>query len=408
VQLILWCLLVVILTIVGAPAVFAQGSGDGGPDPASVRVKLGPLWMNPSIALTNLGVDTNVFNDPEGVVPKRDFTFTVTPQTDVWLRMGRTWVTGTVREDIVWYQTYASQRSNNNSYTAGWKIPLTRVSFSVNGNWTNTHDRPGYEIDARAGRTDTAYSGSAELRAMSKTFIGVSGSWSHESFDQGAVFLGTNLHDELNRTSTTGSLSLRHQLTPLTTISLTGSRTQDRFDLDPLRDANSTSFAGTVAFDPAALIKGSVTFGYRNFQPQSPDLPTYVGTAALVNLSYAIFGTTKFGLSASRDVQYSYDVNQPYYISTGIGGSVAQQVFGPLDVVARIGAQQLAYRDRVGAVVAVPGRVDRVQTFGGGIGYHFGKDTRLGLNIDRSTRASGVASREYRGWRYGTAITYGT
>jgi hypothetical protein len=400
-------LLVVILTIIGVPAVFAQGS-DGGPDPARVRVKLGPLWMNPSIALTNLGVDTNVFNDPENVVPKKDFTFTVTPQTDLWLRMGRTWVTGTIKEDIVWYQTYASQRSNNNSYTLGWRVPLTRVSFSVNGNWMNTHDRPGYEIDTRAARSDTTYSGAAEIRAMSKTFIGVSGSWFHESFDSGAVFLDTNLHDELNRTTTTGGLSLRHQLTPLTSVSLTGSRSQDRFELDSLRDANSTSIAGSVTFDPAALIKGSATFGYRNYQPLSPEVPSYAGTTALVDLAYAIFGTTKFGLSVSRDVQYSYDVNQPYYISTGIGGSVAQQIFGPLDVVARIGTQQLAYRDRAGAVVAVSGRVDNVQTFGGGIGYHFGKDTRLGLNIDQSARTSGVASRRYSGLRYGTAITYGS
>ncbi|HXI31274.1 MAG TPA: hypothetical protein VNG89_22710, partial [Vicinamibacterales bacterium] len=35
------------------------------PDPAKVRVRLGPLWMNPTIALTNIGVDNNVFNEPE-------------------------------------------------------------------------------------------------------------------------------------------------------------------------------------------------------------------------------------------------------------------------------------------------------------------------------------------------------
>ena len=41
----------------------AQGE-TGGPDPAKVRVRLGALWLNPSISLSNLGVDQNVFNDP--------------------------------------------------------------------------------------------------------------------------------------------------------------------------------------------------------------------------------------------------------------------------------------------------------------------------------------------------------
>src|SRR5438046_81714 len=49
-------LIAVGLLIVGSSSAFAQGPTDGAPDPTKVRVKIGPLWLNPSIALTNLGI----------------------------------------------------------------------------------------------------------------------------------------------------------------------------------------------------------------------------------------------------------------------------------------------------------------------------------------------------------------
>src|SRR5262249_29965032 len=70
---------------------------EGGPDPAKVRVRIGPLWMNPTVSLTNLGIDQNVFNDPESAAPKQDFTFTATPTTDLWLRFGPSWVQGSIK-----------------------------------------------------------------------------------------------------------------------------------------------------------------------------------------------------------------------------------------------------------------------------------------------------------------------
>src|SRR5207344_367133 len=93
----------------------AQGE-TGGPDPAKVRVRLGALWMNPSISLSNLGIDQNVFNDPPERQPKEDFTVTIAPKIDLWVRMGRSWLSGSIDEQFVWFQTYSSERSANNRY----------------------------------------------------------------------------------------------------------------------------------------------------------------------------------------------------------------------------------------------------------------------------------------------------
>jgi len=92
---------------------------------------------------------------------------------------------------------------------------------------------------------------------------------------------------------------------------------------------------------------------------------------------------------------------------TGVTASIAQQIFGPLDVVARVGAQRLRYQSRAGAVVAAPDRVDHIRTYGLGLGTHLGQDLRIGFNVDRARRTSVLTEREYKGLRYGWSITYG-
>jgi len=375
----------------------------GGP-PANVRMRIGPLFINPTIALSNAGQDTNVFNDATNA--KTDFTVTVTPGTDLWLRFGRTWFQGNVSEDLVWFQKYASERSANNSYSLKWTVPLNRVILTPSWNYVNTRARPGFEIDARAERTEMAYGGTVELRLFSKSAVTFEGKQSTTGFADTAEFLGTNLHDALNRTVTTGSLSLTHRVTPLTTLAATGSLSRDNFKFSGLRDSESRTISGSIRFDPAALIKGSASFGYSEFRPASADMPGYKGSVASVDISYVLLGITKFSVTAGRDVQYSYDINQPYYVQTGIGGSVGQQLFGPLDVVARGALRRMEYRDRIGAIVPVAERVDHMESYGLGIGYHLGRDTRIGVNVDQSRRISAVSFRRYSGWTYGVAVTY--
>lgn len=380
----------------------------GEPDPANVRVRIGPLYLNPTIALTNLGIDTNVFNEATDENPKRDFTLTVEPKTDLWLRLGRTWITGAISEQIVWYQKYSTERSTNNRYQLGWNVPLNRLAFRIDGSHLSTRDRPGFEIDARSRRYENGIDGAVEIRALAKTYLGVRASRLKVDFDKAAVFLGSNLHFELNRTSTTTGASVRHQLTPLTSLALEITRVEDRFEFSPLRDSNSTAVSGVVTFDPFALIKGTARFGYRDFQPVQPGLPDYKGSIAAADLSYILLGTTRFSVGVIREVQYSYDINQPYYLQTGLNASIAQQLFGPLDVVGRAGAQQLAYRDRAGAVILASNRADRVRTYGGGVGYHMGRDLRIGVNIDHYKRTSPLSNRQYEGLMFGTSVTYGS
>jgi len=384
----------------------ASAQQNPGEPPATVRMRLGPLFINPTFNLSNAGRDTNVFNDSKN--PQEDFTVTISPGTDLWLRFGPTWIQGNIKEDIVWFQKFASERSANNGYGVKWVVPLNRLSVTPSMGYVNTRERPGFEIDARVEHTEMTYGANAELRLFTKTYIGAEGRRATTDFVDGATFQGTNLHDELNRTATLGSVNIRHQVTPLTSLNLAGSMSQDRFKFDPLRNSDSVAASGSLRFEPSALISGSAMIGYRDFKPLSPDVPSYRGSIVSVDLTYVLLGMSRFKFVANRDVQYSYDITQPYYLQTSLNGSVSQQIFGPVDVVLRGGVGRLEYRDRVGAAVAAANRTDRVETYGGGVGYHLGRDMRIGVNVDHNRRDSALDLRRYQGWLYGVAVTYST
>jgi hypothetical protein len=380
---------------------------DGGPDPATVRVRIGPLWLNPSVSLPNIGVDTNVFNDPPSVTPKEDFTVTAAPRTDLWLRLGRTWLSGVISEELVWYHTYTTERSANGTYALGWKAPLNRLVLSTGATWLRTRARPGFEIDARARRKEPTYTGSAEIRGFAKTFIGVRGSWRKVTFDDAAVFEDKSLSQELDRTERHAAVTLRHELTPLTSLTLSAGRSEQHFKFSTERDATSDIYSISFTFDPGALLKGSATFGLTDYKPQTADLPGFKGATFGVDLAYTLLGSTRFAGTIRRDVESSYDTNQPYYLQTGGSVSIAQQIFGPVDVVGRVSTQRLEYRTRVGAFVEAPDRTDRLRTYGGGLGFRLGEELRLGFNVDKERRTSVLTDRQYNGLKYGTSLTYG-
>jgi hypothetical protein len=154
-------------------------------------------------------------------------------------------------------------------------------------------------------------------------------------------------------------------------------------------------------------MKGKVSVGYTDFTPVDPAVPAYSGLIADVDLTYVLLGSTRFAVTGGRGVQYSFDETQPYYVQSRIGGSVAQQIFGPLDVEVRGGIASLAYRDRAGAIVAVQDRHDRVTTVGFGIGYHMGRDLRLSFNVDRNNRDTRVLDHQYERFLIGTSLVYG-
>lgn len=389
-----------LLGLCAAAPLGAQSPEDDAAEGA--RFRLGPIRFTPAIAITSLGVDTNVFNT--AVDPEQDVTAVFGPKVDYWLRLGRARLSGSSTLDYAYFKEFESQRSFGTTQRLRLAVPLTRVTPFVEGTFTSTRQRPGYEIDARARRQESGGRAGLDLHLTSKSTVRLAAGRAQYRFDANDTFLDQNLSTRLDRDSDVAQVEFRQKLTPLTTFVVAGERQQDRFVYSPQRDADSIRVMPGFEFKPFALIDGSVAVGYRQFDTTSALVPDFEGIVADADLGYTL-RATRFTVRTRRDIEYSFEALDPYYVLTDVNGSVTQRITSRWDLVARGGRHRLDY----GAVSLDPagGRVDRGWLAGGGVGLHLGEQLRLGVEAIRYVRESSLAWRQYEAWRIGGSFTYG-
>ena len=375
------------------------------PDPwEQARFRTGPLAFTPIFHLTTLGWDSNVFNQVND--PKGDFTARGDVTADWWLRGGDVRVHGINKFEGVYFAKYDTERAFNHYNDLTVEYRLNRLRPYASGGYRRIKDRPGYEIDARARHTETAFRGGLVARLTAKSSLDLSGGQTTYRFDGDQAFEGTSLAEQLNRKNTSGSAAFRYALTPLTTVSVTGGYDEERFDDAPIRDNKSFRIVPGVSFDPVALLKGSAQVGYVKFDMLSPEVPDYSGIVANVNLAYVLMARTRFTVGVRRDIDYSFERTSPYYVLTDLNAAVRQALGRGWDFEVRGSRQKLAYRTVTGAVATAVGRVDRIDSYGGGIGYTLGEGVRLAFNVNQYQRKSDVGGYNYDALRYGIAATY--
>jgi hypothetical protein len=367
------------------------------------RIHLGPLGITPAIGLSNFGIDSNVFN--EVTAPKRDFTATITPRVDGWLRVGRARVSALNRFDLVYFATYAGERSLNARQTFGVEAPLRRLRPFGSVGLTNTRERPGFEIDARSRRREVRLAVGSDVRLTAKTSATLEMSRTTVSFDAAEVFDGTYLYEVLNRRNDAASVGLRHALTPLTTVVSSVNLDRERFEHSSDRDANSVRVVSGFELAPSALISGRVTGGMRASRPLDTVTPPFTGAVGAADVSYVLLGANRLSFRAARDLDYSYDTRWPYYVATGFTAAVRRQVAASWDAQISIGRQSLAYRASTLAPAGAERR-DRISTLGIGAGYRLGRTSRLIFSVDRTIRRSELPGHGYSGLQSGFSLAY--
>lgn len=370
----------------------------------AMRFQFGPVGFSPTLQLSNLGTDDNVFN--EAADPKKDTTAAIGPNVDIVLRAGRSRLVGKTGGQYLYFQTYDNQRAWNTNVEGTWRFPMVRLVPFIMGKRSNTKDRPGFEIDSRARLDSRAVGFGTDIVASSKTTFVLTGTRDWAKYDENQTFLGVDLGQRLNRHSDTEQLDARFKLTPLTTLVVRAKATQDRFDGDSVRNTDSYAVMPGFELQPQALISGEVFVGVRRFTTLNSALPDYSGVVASVRAKYAV-AATRLAVNVSRDVAYSYEQEQPFYLLTDVGGEVTQRITHIWDVVARGARQRLAYKNLV-TLPNLPERVDRPWYAGAGVGYRVGETLRLGFDVNYYRRTMGLANaRNYSGLRLGGSLSYG-
>ena len=396
--------LAVVGVFVVAVPVLAQDQAE---DATAAPIHLGPLGIAPTIAVTNVGLESNVFN--EAVDPKQDMTATIGPSVRLSMDAGPARLSGVSSAQYVYFNRYSNQRTLGASQQLRLDVPLVHLTPFIAGLIASQKQRPSIDVDTRVRQKTTSVSLGVNVRFSTRTNVILSGTRTRTAFGDSETYLGTSLATALNQATNAEQLQLRYALTPLTTLVVTADALQDRFPRDPLRQSNSIRIMPGFELKPSALISGTVFVGFRRFTPLDPAVPRYRGAVALVAAGYTV-RATQFSVQVARDLQYSFLATQPYGISNSLGLTITQRVSHAWDVVAKGAQQRLTYQqlltassDRSGG----PPR-DTVGQLGAGIGYHVGNGMRLGVDVNYFRRRSTSQTvSDYKGLQIGASVTYG-
>jgi len=408
----LTCIGVLTILSIGTTVSYAQTAAAADPL-ESMPIRFGSIGLNPTLAITNFGIDDNIFNDATD--PQRDFTMTVTPRLQARLRSGKVLLSGTVATGLVYYKEFDDERSID--YTAdgrvdvdlGWFQPYALASL------LDTRERLNAELDVRAPRTQTTLAAGTRVILSPKTGLVFDVRTAGLDFAEGTFFDGVPIARTLNSTTRTIDGGLELYLTPLTTLAVTASHQTDRFDESPGRDSDTFRIMPSIRMEAPAIIQGSLAVGYRRFSVFDPETPDYSGFVVQGSLTHTFAERTKLDLTLSRDVQYSFEETEPYYLTTGFRVVVTQQLGESLDVRGIVGRDRLDYREEATSGVPSgfgPGldndsRIDHASVLGAGVGYRFQPNLRTGLDVEFARRTSDRPDRQYDRTRVFASLTYG-
>ena len=379
----------------------------------NARMHVGPFYMTPAVQLKDLGVDTNVFN--AAGEQKSDFMVNVSPKADVWLPVARRALFSTsVATDLVWYANYDSERSIDPRVTVLAEGYLHRLTVFAENAFLNTRQRPNFEIDVRSRHVENNLLAGAEYRLSPKFSVEVAGRRFDTSYAADAQFDGTSLQRTLNRRTTGVQATARHRATPLTTLAVRYENLRDEFAYSPSRDSRSYRVMPGIELKPRALITGAAYVGYRRFSPMdAAALPEFSGLVANLGLSHTVMGSTTFGVSYRRDLTYSYEETQPFFVDNALGASVRRALGRRFDVLLSADRHRYEYRDLTtglptASLLPVEQRVDTTWSYGASLGYRMGRGARIGFGASYWVRESTTRQlRDYDNLRIGTTATYG-
>jgi len=362
--------------------------------PDDAPIQIGPVALAPSIRLTNIGHDSNVYHQSDD--PASDVTATASPSARAWLRLPVLRVAGRSQADFIYFHRLTDLRAVDTDHFARVEVPLNWLMPYVEGNRASTRHQRNLEIDAPVKRLNETQRAGVDVRVTGKFTVGLTAQRSRIRYSGDTLYFGSDLAELLNRRGDGEGVRLRYAVTPLTSVGVTAEQQRDRFDAAVERDANSIWVLPEVEFQPFALVSGRAQIGFRRRSFVNTELPNFGGTAARVDLRYTLLGRTQFGVGVQRDLEYSYRFEQEEYLLSGVRVSVNHQLAEPWNVGLYLGRFHLDYRlvgsDR--ALAEASGYVETYVSVGAGVGYRMGR-SRLALQVDFDDRDSTVSTFRY-------------
>lgn len=365
---------------------------------SQARAQMGPLYLRPGFSLDRLGIETNVFGEPE---PKRDFVVSATPRVDAWLPFQRrALVSATVLAGVDWYAEHAGERAFNPDVRYRVEIPWRRVTVNAGGSNLRTRRRPDFEIDVRSNRFERDVYGGVDLQVLSRLSVELEVRQRTSGFDADAFLDGTYLSETLNRSARSGVVAVRWRRTALTTFVLESESRAVRFQRSPDRDSDNTIVTIGADFHPRALISGSGRIGVRRFAARGSAVSDISSVVARGELSYRLSANTAVTFTTDRDIVYSFERAAPFFVVTRYGFDLTRRLGRQYDLGGLVSRDFYDYR--------TAGRGEDVRwNLAAEVGYRLNPATRVGVQVGYIERDSTTrARRRHRGAVMGLVLDY--
>ena len=374
-------------------------------DPAeTAKIKFGPLFMQPNFNFKNVGKDNNVFNDPSD--PKTDWTGTVNMGMLAGLRYGPMRLTVKTSSDYVYYAHYREERSIDGNTRTQLELRTERLRPWIGMDRIKTHERTGFEIDARAGRKLPAYDAGVEWRPGFRLGTRLSAKKRKVRYEDLETFRGQDLSEALDADFEEGSLQLLYEISPLSSFRASAEMSRSRFTTATIRDADDKAVFIGIEGKKDAFIEGYVDVGWRERSPMTEGAPSYSGLVARASASFVLWDRVLVAFGGDRDIPWSFEQAYTFYVQQGAQANLTWKLHDRFEVVGSGRRYWLDYDD--GITAGAVERTDTIYSYGGGIGFFIRgyPGTRLGVTLERQVRDSVLADRRYDTPRFFTNIGF--
>ncbi len=368
----------------------------------------GPFRIQPSLVISNAGVDSNIFYSP--AEPIKDFTITAGPAATVYIPIHRKFVLSAYGSpQYVWYSKTEQERTWNYYLNGAAQLSLKNVFFSVEGTYSDARERWNTEIDIRPRRKEEGYGGSMLVKLAWKTSFSLGYRTVKYDYESVEYAGGFNLRERLNRHESYANFSLFYQAS-----------TQRRFFLDfeyglyefdfatqaAVGDARSgAAYAGLEFSRLGRRVRGRVRIGYKKYDVRAVDGPDYQGVVGDSQLWIRLAKPFVIRGSYVRDVRFSLWYGNPYYIESrpGAGVSLYLMRFLRLDYDYSVGRNRYPVVGGGGTDVK---RLDEFTIQSAGIYFRIKKSVALGFIASWWVRDSNLDAEDDKRTFFGLNLTY--
>jgi hypothetical protein len=228
--------------------------------------------------------------------------------------------------EYAFYAREERERSLNNSFSPSLRLFLFR-RFALSGNYQfrKARVRASNEFDLRADEQVEVYSGSFFYETPRGTSFGFSGSIRKLSYEDIAM-RGQEIYLSriLNREERSGNLELNYQIfsQSLFFMKLGYSEYDFQHPDSRWRDSYSYQAVAGLRFPYSGKIRGVVSFGYKTVIPRRTWFDSFEGLIANLGLEYR-FSRFVFRLQGTRDSNFSYEVNNIFFLDNGFQAGIS-------------------------------------------------------------------------------------